>query len=471
MRASLPLVGSSLLLVTLLPACQGRPEEAPATPPPTTAERGQAVPLTAEDVRTYLAVRSKALQQVEDALNAVETSGGDVLGRVQELSVAEREAARSLGVDWRHFTVVREQVGRLFTAQRQKDDQRLLAAELGKARQDLEAQLQVAHDPASRQFLEAQLKALAGQTEKLDKDTYLTPAQADEMKLLESARAEIAILQGRQDKVARRLQELLQRAATAATRNRRRPRPGIESGVARCVRRPAVQPRRGHWRRHHRSSGSPYAAPPDLRDSGAGTECRPLEESMRYLASVLVVALISSSGAAAGQASPRSTAGPASAVAGPATDVWAGLRFLVGEWAGEGSGRPGAGAGTFTFRFDLDERILIRRDHSEYPASPGREATTHEALMITYPAPGASGLEAIYFDGEGHVIRYLTSTENGGRTIVFLSEAVGSAPRFRLTYDRVSDDVVDVSFEIAPPGDGGAFKVYVAGRSHRVGKG
>jgi hypothetical protein len=33
------------------------------------------------------------------------------------------------------------------------------------------------------------------------------------MKLLESARAEIATLQGRQDRVQRRLQELLQRAA------------------------------------------------------------------------------------------------------------------------------------------------------------------------------------------------------------------------------------------------------------------
>jgi len=161
----------------------------------------------------FLAVRSKALQRLEDALTQVEQSGGDVLAHVQELTVAEREAARSLGVDWRRFTWVRDQVGRLLTTQRQREDQRVLLAELTRAKQDLSAQLGVARDPASRQFLEAQLKALNAQLEKLDKDQWLPTPRAEEMKLLESARAEIATLQGRQDRVQRRLQELLQRAA------------------------------------------------------------------------------------------------------------------------------------------------------------------------------------------------------------------------------------------------------------------
>ena len=65
----------------------------------------------------FLAVRSKSLQRLEDALTQVEQSGGDVLAHVQELTVAEREAARSLGVDWRRFTWVRDQVGRLLTTQ------------------------------------------------------------------------------------------------------------------------------------------------------------------------------------------------------------------------------------------------------------------------------------------------------------------------------------------------------------------
>jgi hypothetical protein len=180
---------------------------------PVAAEATDEGPLTPFDVQMFLAVRSKALQRLEDALTQVEQSGGDVLAHVQELTVAEREAARSLGVDWRRFTWVRDQVGRLLTTQRQREDQRVLLAELTRARQDLSAQLGEARDPASRQFLEAQLKALNAQLENLDKEQRLRTPRAEEMKLLESARAEIATLQGRQDRVQRRLQELLQRAA------------------------------------------------------------------------------------------------------------------------------------------------------------------------------------------------------------------------------------------------------------------
>jgi hypothetical protein len=169
--------------------------------------------LTEADLQAYLAVRRKALQKLEDALDEVEKSGGDVLAHVQELTVAERDAARSLGVEWRRFTWVRDQVGRLLTTQRQREDQRMLLAELTRAKQDLTTQLEVSRDAASRQFLEAQLKVLDGQLEKIESEQHLPMPKAEEMKLLEAARAEIAILQGRQDRVQRRVQELLQRAA------------------------------------------------------------------------------------------------------------------------------------------------------------------------------------------------------------------------------------------------------------------
>jgi hypothetical protein len=198
----------------VLPACEQREPLAPAQVASPTAARGATEgPLTPLDVQTYLAVRGKALQKLEDALDGVERSGGDVLTHVQELTVAEREAARSLGVEWRRFTWVRDQVGRMLTTQRQREDQRVLLAELSRAKQDLAAQLRVSRDAASRQFLDAQLKALDGQLAKLDSEQHLPTPRAEEMKLLESARAEIAILQGRQDRVQRRLQELLQRAS------------------------------------------------------------------------------------------------------------------------------------------------------------------------------------------------------------------------------------------------------------------
>jgi hypothetical protein len=184
---------------------------------PTVSRAGDQEPLTPFDVQMFLAVRGRALQRLEDALTEVEGSGGDVLAHVQELTVAEREAARSLGVEWRRFTWVRDQVGRLMTSQRQHEDQRVLAAELTRARQDLSAQLEAARDPASRQFLEAQVKALSVQMEKLNRDQHLPSPRVEEAKVLESVRAEIATLQGRQDKVQRRLQALLESAAGSAT--------------------------------------------------------------------------------------------------------------------------------------------------------------------------------------------------------------------------------------------------------------
>ncbi|MDP4291816.1 MAG: hypothetical protein Q8908_12095, partial [Bacteroidota bacterium] len=34
--------------------------------------------------------------------------------------------------------------------------------------------------------------------------------------------------------------------------------------------------------------------------------------------------------------------------------------FILGEWVGENSGKPGQGFGSFTFKRDLDGNILIR---------------------------------------------------------------------------------------------------------------
>ncbi len=197
-------------------ACENEePPEAVRAPTPTAASVAEPSPLTAADVQMFLAVRSKALQRLEDALADVEANGGDVLAHVQELTVAERDAARALGVDWRRFTQVRDQIGHLLTSQRQHEDQRLLGVELARAREDLRMQLDSAREPASRQFLEAQLKVISEQLDKLNRERQIPAPQAEEQRVLESARAEIATLQGRQDRVQHRLQELLQRAATS----------------------------------------------------------------------------------------------------------------------------------------------------------------------------------------------------------------------------------------------------------------
>ncbi len=128
-------------------------------------------------------------------------------------------------------------------------------------------------------------------------------------------------------------------------------------------------------------------------------------------------------------------------------DPFAALRFLEGDWMGEGTGTPGEGAGGFSFRRELDGKVLVRRNHADYPATQDRPASHHEDLMVVH-AEGPA-LKADYFDNEGHAIRYDVRAE--GDAVRFLSET-GSGPRFRLGYRRTGPDTVAITFDMTAPG-------------------
>src|SRR4051812_45877588 len=97
----------------------------------------------------------------------------------------------------------------------------------------------------------------------------------------------------------------------------------------------------------------------------------------------------------------------------PPADPWAGCRFLLGEWVGEG-GSSGRGTGTFTFALDLQDKVMVRRNRAELPAGAGRPAAGHEDLMVVYLGVGSPS-KAVYFDSEGHVIHYNLSVSDDQR--------------------------------------------------------
>jgi hypothetical protein len=140
----------------------------------------------------------------------------------------------------------------------------------------------------------------------------------------------------------------------------------------------------------------------------------------------------------------------------------------VGDWTGEGKGSPGSGAGTSSFQFDLQEQVLVRRSHSEYPASGGRPATVHDDLMVIYPGPGNEQAHASYFDNEGHVIEYAATWSAAGDVLTLVSKPAATVPQFRLIYKKVDAQTLEVAFEMSPPGQAGAFKPYVSGRLRRT---
>jgi hypothetical protein len=134
---------------------------------------------------------------------------------------------------------------------------------------------------------------------------------------------------------------------------------------------------------------------------------------------------------------------------------------LLGSWAAEVPG----GKGWFTLEPGVQDRVLIRKNHAEYAATKDRPANVHDDLMVIYTE--GDGTRADYYDSEGHVIHYRVTLTPSDKKAVFVSEAQAGAPRYRLTYDFATKDVLDFSFDIAAPDAPGTWKTYMSAKIHR----
>ena len=144
----------------------------------------------------------------------------------------------------------------------------------------------------------------------------------------------------------------------------------------------------------------------------------------------------------------------------PNWDQW---RWLTGEWVGEGSGQPGTGGGTFSFKTDLDQNILVRKSHSEYPATADKPQVIHDDLMVVYPDYSGTPAKAIYFDNEGHTINYTITYSD--KSIILTSDKIPNVPIFRLTYSLLDNETVNTKFEMSQ--DGVKFFTYIEGKSKK----
>ncbi len=149
-------------------------------------------------------------------------------------------------------------------------------------------------------------------------------------------------------------------------------------------------------------------------------------------------------------------------------DGWGAVQGLRGDWVGAGGGGPGQGSGSFSFQPDLQGKVLLRKNRAEYPATKDRAGSVHDDLMVIYRETPEAVAQAIYFDSEGHTIRY--EVQAAGPDIVFLSSAEGRGPRYRLTYTRVDQDRLKIKFEIAAPGKPEQFTTYIEAGARRASK-
>ena len=160
------------------------------------------------------------------------------------------------------------------------------------------------------------------------------------------------------------------------------------------------------------------------------------------------------------------TALPAQPTATPVT--WDSIKFLVGNWVGEGTAETGqAGAGSCSFQPALQNTVLVRKNHSEYPATNDHAAIAHDDLMTIYPDRVRQQLRAFYTDNEGHVIHYTVTAASDGKGAVFLGDIEPETPRFRLTYTLNQPDHMTITFEMAPAGKPDQFQKIIEGKMRR----
>lgn len=145
---------------------------------------------------------------------------------------------------------------------------------------------------------------------------------------------------------------------------------------------------------------------------------------------------------------------------------WSKFHHLIGHWVGDGKGQPGQGTGGFSFQTDLDGTILVRKSHTEFPATTARPAFAHDDLMVVYAGYTGVPSKAIYWDNEKHSIEYAVSVTD--KAVVFTSPASKQMPRFRLSYETIDANTVNVKFEMAQPDKPEEFKMYLEGKSTRV---
>jgi hypothetical protein len=149
-------------------------------------------------------------------------------------------------------------------------------------------------------------------------------------------------------------------------------------------------------------------------------------------------------------------------VSAQATEApWKKVEFLLGKWtgvAGEKDTPLGAGQGAFSFDAELNQKIIIRHNRAEY-----NSGARHDDLMVIYFDPPNEAPRAIYFDTEGHVIRYNLIFPSAN-FVTFESDGTQPGPRYRLTYWLERGELKG-KFEVAPPG--GEYKAYMSWTSRK----
>jgi hypothetical protein len=150
--------------------------------------------------------------------------------------------------------------------------------------------------------------------------------------------------------------------------------------------------------------------------------------------------------------SPAAPAQPAAT--GDASDPWAPLRLLVGDWVGEGSGFDGVSDVEHAWRFVLGDRFLRLETRSTARGEDG-SGEVHEDVGYLSRDADASAFVFRQFLGEGYVNTFDVVVDAAGGPVIDFGHresenAGGMRVRMRLAFD--GDDEYKMRLDLAFPG-------------------
>ena len=107
---------------------------------------------------------------------------------------------------------------------------------------------------------------------------------------------------------------------------------------------------------------------------------------------------------------------------------------------------------------DDQEKVIVRRNNAQYDSG-----ARHDDLIVIYLDAPSDAPRAIYFDTEGHVIRYSLTFPSTNR-VVFESDGTEPGPQYRLTYWMEAGSL-NGRFEVAAPGSD--YQTYLSWKSKK----
>ena len=138
-------------------------------------------------------------------------------------------------------------------------------------------------------------------------------------------------------------------------------------------------------------------------------------------------------------------------------NVWEPLKYFVGSWEGQGTGKWGISKAEKVNEFIMNGKYLFTKHKSVYKPqekNPTGEVFEQWAFYSYDKNRGKFIFRA--FNIEGFVSQYLLdSLSTDGTTFVFVTESSENLPdgfRARLTYSIINDDEYKETFELGFPG-------------------